>query len=195
VTDEDLEERVIVILDRTHVDACIQCGRCTATCPAALPAPLRAREVVRAVQDGDLGVVTDRDDIWHCTTCFSCQERCPKGVLITQAVLWLRAEAVRRGLYPSSHVTALREIASTGNTFPLDDQVRATRGRLSLPLDPPDCAHDPGELKTFHRLIRVMGFEEMAPPRRGYATADAAEDTTGGAGADGGDDADGGDGG
>ncbi len=170
--DDDLGERVRIILDRTHVDACIQCGRCTATCPAALPAPLRAREVVRAVQDGDLGVVTDRDDLWHCTTCFSCQERCPKGVLITQGILWLRAEAVRRGLYPSSHITALREIAGTGNTFPLDDQVRATRGRLSLPLDPPDCAHDEEELATFHRLLEVLVFADLAPPRRSYGEAD-----------------------
>ena len=79
-TEKGLEQRVAIILDHADVAACIQCGRCTATCPAALPAPLRAREVVRAVQDGDLSVVTERDDIWHCTTCFSCQERCPKGV-------------------------------------------------------------------------------------------------------------------
>lgn len=169
--DDDLGARVRVILDRTDVAACIQCGRCTATCPAALPAPLRAREVVRAVQDGDLSVVTDRDDIWHCTTCFSCQERCPKGVAITQAILWLRAEAVRRGLYPAPHTAALEEIGRSGNTFPLDDEVRAVRGRLSLPLDPPDCAHDEEELATFQRLLRVLGFADLAPPRRPYGTA------------------------
>jgi heterodisulfide reductase subunit C len=124
--------------------------------------------VVRAVQDGDLGVVTDRDDIWHCTTCFSCQERCPKGVAITQAILWLRAEAVRRGRYPAPHSTALAEIAASGNTFPLDDQVRATRGRLSLPLDPPDCAHDEEELAAFQRLLEIIGFHDLAPDRRPY---------------------------
>lgn len=170
--DADLEGRVRVILDRAGLAACIQCGRCTATCPAALPAPLRAREVVRAVQDGDLSFVTDREDIWHCTTCFSCQERCPKGVQVTQAILWLRAEAVRRGRYPASHATALAEISSSGNTFPLDDQVRATRGRLSLPLDPPDCAHDMRELVTFKRLLDILGFQDMAPPRRPYEDED-----------------------
>jgi heterodisulfide reductase subunit C len=169
VTDEgDLGARVRVILDRTGVAGCIQCGRCTASCPAALPASLRAREVIRAISDGDLSVVTDRDDIWHCTTCFSCQERCPKGVAITQAILWLRAEAVRMGLYPASHTEALEEIARSGNTFPLDAEVRAVRGRLSLPLDPPDCAHDQEELATFHRLLEVLGFASMAPERRPY---------------------------
>lgn len=170
--DTDLRDSVRTILDRTDVAACVQCGRCTASCPAALPAPLRAREVVRAVQDGDLSVVTDREDIWHCTTCFSCQDRCPKGVLITQAILWLRAEAVHRGLYPAAHTAALEEISASGNTFPLDDEVRAVRGRLSLPLDPPDCAHDEEELAKFKRLLEVLGFAAMAPERRPYPEQD-----------------------
>jgi heterodisulfide reductase subunit C len=161
---EGLSERLDVILLAADVGACIQCGRCTATCPASLPAPLRAREVVRAVQEGDTDVV-DSEDIWHCTTCFSCQERCPKGVLITQAILWLRAEGVRRGRFPAPHTTALEEIALTGNTFPLDDEVRKVRGQLSLPLDPPDCAHDEDELAAYHRLLEVVGLDRLVPER------------------------------
>jgi heterodisulfide reductase subunit C len=171
-TDDELAGRLQAILHTANVDACIQCGRCTATCPASLPAPLRAREVVRAVQEGDVDIV-DREDIWHCTTCFSCQERCPKGVLITQTVLGLRAEAVRRGRYPAPHTTALAEIARTSNTFPLDDEVRKVRGQLSLPLDPPDCAHDEGELAAYHRLLEVIGFDDLAPARRPWPSEGA----------------------
>jgi len=167
-----LRSRVASILERAKVDACIQCGRCTAACPAALPSSLRAREVVRAVQDGDTEVVTDRDDLWHCTTCFSCQERCPKGVQVTQAILWLRGEAVALGRYPAAHTLALAEISRTGNTFPLEAEVRAVRGQLSLPLDPPDCAHDPEELAAFHRLLEELAFEDLAPERRPYAGED-----------------------
>lgn len=174
---EGLRARIAVILERAKVDACIQCGRCTATCPAALPSSLRAREVVRAVQDGDMTVVTDRDDIWHCTTCFSCQERCPKGVQVTQAILWLRSEAVALGRYPAPHTAALAEISRTGNVFPLEAEIRAVRGQLSLPLDPPDCAHDPEELAAFHRLLEVLAFEDLAPERRPYAGEDTGDDT------------------
>ena len=167
-----LSRRVAIILDRAGVAACIQCGRCTATCPAALPSALRARELVRAVHDGDLGVISERDDIWHCTTCFSCQDRCPKGVLVTQAVLWLRSEAVAVGRYPAPHSTALQEIARSGNTFPLEPEVRSVRGQLSLPLDPPDCAHDEEELAALLRLLEVLAFEDLAPERRPYADED-----------------------
>ena len=89
-------------------------------------------------------------------------------MLVTQAILWLRAEAVRLGRYPAPHSTALAEIARTGNTFPLEDEVRVVRGQLSLPLDPPDCAHDEEALATFHRLLEVLGFDRLAPTRRPY---------------------------
>jgi heterodisulfide reductase subunit C len=166
--DDGLEEAVGAILARADVEACIQCGRCTASCPAALPSSLRARNVIRAVQDGDVTPVIDRDDIWHCTTCFSCQERCPKGVLITQAILWLRAEAARRGRYPAAHPTAMAELARSGNVFPLEPEVRTVRGQLSLPREPADTNHAPDELAAFHRLLENIGFESLVPPRRPY---------------------------
>ena len=168
VGDEALDEAVERILEGANVDACIQCGRCTASCPAALPSPLRARNVIRAVQDGDTSDLIAREDIWHCTTCFSCQERCPKGVLITQAVLWLRAEAVRRGRYPAAHPTALAELARSANVFPLEPEVQVVRGQLSLPREPADTAHDPGELEAFLRLLELVAFDELAPPRRPF---------------------------
>lgn len=175
-----LGHRVTVIMEKADMNACIQCGRCTATCPAALPSDLRAREVVRAVQDGDLSIITDTDDLWHCTTCFSCQERCPKGVQVTQAILWLRSEAVALGRYPAAHPTALAEIARTGNIFPLEAEVRAVRGQLSLPLDPPDCAHDEEELEAFLRLLDVLAFEELAPARSPYTDEIVEEEGDGG---------------
>jgi heterodisulfide reductase subunit C len=178
----ELSDRVHAILEEAQVEACIQCGRCTATCPAGLPSSLRAREVVRAVEEGDLSVIEERDDIWHCTTCFSCQERCPKGVMITQAILWLRGEAVRLGRYPGPHSTALAEIARTGNTFPLEAEVRAVRGQLSLPLDPPDCAHDEEALGAYHRLLENLGFDELTPPRRPYEGEVDADGEGGGSG-------------
>jgi len=165
------------ILARANVSACIQCGRCTASCPAALPSALRARAVVGAVQDGDLAALLDRDDIWHCTTCFSCQDRCPKGVLVTQAILWLRAEAARRGRYPAAHATALAELSRGGNVFPLAPEVVAVRSQLSLPREPPDVAHDAGALSAFLRLAEALGIPRLQPPRRPYPGETGGADT------------------
>jgi heterodisulfide reductase subunit C len=165
------------ILSRANVDACIHCGRCTASCPAALPSGLRARAVVRAVQDGDMAALLDRDDIWHCTTCFCCQDRCPKGVLVTQAILWLRAEVARRGRYPAAHATALAELLRGGNVFPLAPEVVAVRSQLSLPKEPPDVGNDAGELAAFQRLAEALGIPRLQPPRRPYPGETGGADT------------------
>jgi heterodisulfide reductase subunit C len=145
--------------------ACIECGRCTASCPAAIPSHLRARNVIRAVIDGDRSIAEDLDDIWHCTTCYDCQDRCPKGVKVTQIILDLRAIGSSLVRWPPPHDLAFKEIAATGNTFPLDDEVRKVRGRLGLPLDPADCAHDEAELIAFQKLLVILDFKSLAPKR------------------------------
>jgi heterodisulfide reductase subunit C len=156
------------LLRTSGAAACIECGRCTASCPAALPSHLRARNVIRAIQDGDRSIAEDMDDIWHCTTCFDCQDRCPKGVQITQIILYLRAFGSGLARWPEPHDLAFKEIASTGNTFPLDDEVRKVRGRLGLPLDPADCAHDEEELAAFQRLLEILDFNKIATRRLRY---------------------------
>ncbi|UCC92802.1 MAG: 4Fe-4S dicluster domain-containing protein [Thermoplasmata archaeon] len=150
------------------LSSCIECGRCTASCPAALPSHLRARNVIREVIDLDRTLTEERDDIWHCTTCFDCQDRCPKGVRITEAIMALRSLASSLTNSPDEHRLALQEIARTSNTFPLDDEVRKVRGRLSLPLDPPDCAHDEEELAAFQRLLEILDFRLLAPKELKY---------------------------
>ena len=56
------------------------------------------------------------------------------------------------------------------------------RGQLSLPLDPPDCAHDPEELAAFQRLLEVLTFDDLAPERRPYVGEDDDEGSQGGEG-------------
>jgi heterodisulfide reductase subunit C len=156
------------ILEDNNLLACIECGRCTAICPAALPTPLRARNVIRAVLKGDMSVIEDNDDLWHCTTCFDCQERCPKGVRVTEAILNLRSWASGIGLWPEPHRLAVESIGDTGNTFPLEDDIRKLRGQLSLPLDPPDCAHDDEELSAYQRLLEITNFKGLTPRLKNY---------------------------
>jgi heterodisulfide reductase subunit C len=161
--EEQWPDRYDLVRRGYGLSSCIECGRCTASCPSALPSNLRARNVIRGVIDLDRTLTEGRDDIWHCTTCFDCQDRCPKGVRITEAILALRAMAASITLSPEPHRLALDEIARTSNTFPLDEEVRKVRGRLSLPLDPPDCAHDEEELAAFHRLLEILDFDGIAP--------------------------------
>ncbi len=65
---------------RTRLSACLQCQKCTAGCPVAARADLRAHELVRLTQLGQREEVLGSRMIWECTACQTCRTRCPQSV-------------------------------------------------------------------------------------------------------------------
>lgn len=62
--------------------ACINCGVCTAICPAAEFYEYDPRQIVDTVQKGnetDIKELLKSDTIWFCGECLSCKTRCPRG--------------------------------------------------------------------------------------------------------------------
>lgn len=138
---------------------CMQCGKCTASCPAGLESNLRTRVVIYLAKSGS--DVLDDKDLWSCTTCYTCQERCPKNVKVTDAIIHLRNLAVRRGNFPRIHITAINAIRETSNGFPLTPEVSKIRSLLGLPIEPRDVAHDDEKLKKFQKLLSSLALTEI----------------------------------
>jgi len=70
--------------------ACLNCGTCTAICPAAEFYNYQPRKMVDILQTHDDEKIKDllkSDTIWYCGECMSCVTRCPRnnapGLLIT----------------------------------------------------------------------------------------------------------------
>ena len=64
------------------LNACINCGTCTAICPAAHFYSYDPRIIVETVQRGieaDILALLESDTIWHCGECLSCKTRCPRN--------------------------------------------------------------------------------------------------------------------
>lgn len=62
--------------------SCINCGTCTAVCPAASFYDYDPRIIVETVQRGneeELEQLLSSDTIWYCGECLSCKTRCPRG--------------------------------------------------------------------------------------------------------------------
>lgn len=62
------------------VSACIQCGRCTATCPLMRFMDMPPRIVLFFLQIGKWDDVIASRGYWLCASCLSCGERCPKAI-------------------------------------------------------------------------------------------------------------------
>jgi heterodisulfide reductase subunit C1 len=85
--------------------ACINCGTCTAICPAAQFYDYDPMLIVNIVQRGDEGEIEKllkSDTIWFCGQCLSCKTRCPRGNTPGYIIQALRQLAQQSGLFTCS---------------------------------------------------------------------------------------------
>jgi len=147
------------IIKEFDLKSCMQCGKCTASCPAGFESNLRTRLIIYLAKSGT--DVLDMKELWCCTTCYSCQERCPKNVKVTDAIIRLRNLAVKNKNFPKIHVTAINAIKDTSDGFPLTPEVSKIRSLLGLPIEPHDVAHDAEELKKFKTLLDSLSLLDL----------------------------------
>jgi heterodisulfide reductase subunit C len=87
------------------LNACINCGVCTAICPAAQFNEYDPRLIVSIVQDGGqegIEKLLKSDTIWFCGECLSCKTRCPRGNTPGYIIQALRALSIDTGLFIES---------------------------------------------------------------------------------------------
>ncbi|MCK3685715.1 4Fe-4S dicluster domain-containing protein [Maribellus sp. YY47] len=64
------------------LQACMNCGICTAICPAAEFYEYDPRSIAITVQSGNeekIAALLQSDTIWYCGQCMSCKTRCPRN--------------------------------------------------------------------------------------------------------------------
>lgn len=85
--------------------ACINCGTCTAICPAAEFYNYDPRIIAETVQTRDNDKIYELlsgDAIWYCGECMSCKTRCPRGNTPGLIIMALRNLSVRIGAFVNS---------------------------------------------------------------------------------------------
>jgi heterodisulfide reductase subunit D len=100
------------IIQRTHAYLCVDCGKCTGSCPLARVDPeYSPRRIVERMIYGDAETVVADPQLWSCMTCGLCSTRCPSNVDFSRFITEMRAEAFQtgeRGVY--AHDGILQEI-------------------------------------------------------------------------------------
>ncbi len=80
-----------------NIRACIQCGVCSGTCPAAAEMEYAPRQVIALIRAGRRGEVLSSSSTWHCLSCYMCTVRCPRGIKPTELVHALESLASQHG--------------------------------------------------------------------------------------------------
>ncbi|MBP5611512.1 MAG: 4Fe-4S dicluster domain-containing protein, partial [Bacteroidales bacterium] len=87
------------------LNACINCGTCTALCPAAEFYDYDPRQIVDLVQKHDeqaLEELLKSNRIWYCGECMSCVTRCPRNNAPGMLIQALRTLSQRTGMFTAS---------------------------------------------------------------------------------------------
>jgi Fe-S oxidoreductase/nitrate reductase gamma subunit len=114
---------------RLDFDACLECGRCQAVCPAYLAgsalSPKRVIVKLKRHLHGELpgpihGSLIEPNELWACTTCMACVEECPAFIDIVDTIIDLRRYlALSEGALPSTAPQSLQNIQRAGNPWGL----------------------------------------------------------------------------
>ncbi len=159
-------------IEKYDLLGCIQCGRCTGGCPVALRTPLRVRcFMYDSLNEERLEELSEKPEIWDCTTCFTCAARCPKGLEPLEVLIGLRSLQIEEGKVQPTVRDALESIFKDGNPW---GSPRAKRMDWAADLDvkilEPEAeektdvmlyicctdAYDPRVMKVAQALVKVL---------------------------------------
>ncbi|MBX6378314.1 MAG: 4Fe-4S dicluster domain-containing protein, partial [Clostridia bacterium] len=124
------------------LDACTECGRCQAVCPAyAVGKPLNPKAIVLDLRDylhaqgplllagdGDgsssddgspiIGPVISEEALWACVTCRACMEACPVFIEHVPKIVDMRRYLVmEQAEFPETMQEAIRSLEARGHPF------------------------------------------------------------------------------
>jgi Fe-S oxidoreductase len=108
------------------LDVCYQCGICDSVCPWNRVRKFSMRKIVRQATFGLTEI--ENEDIWRCTTCGTCPQRCPRGVDQIKLGVALRRIATEYGAFPDAVtpiVTVADSLRAEGNPFNMERARRA----------------------------------------------------------------------
>lgn len=85
---------------RNMVSSCIQCGTCTGSCPNAFAMDLTPRQLWYNVLAGEKETIFHSKTFSLCSVCYYCTLRCPRGLVLTEAMSALKQVAAQENLEP-----------------------------------------------------------------------------------------------
>jgi Fe-S oxidoreductase len=100
---------------------CYQCGMCDTVCPWNRVRSFSMRKLIRQATFGMTEI--ENEEVWRCTTCGKCPQRCPRGVGIIEVGVASRRLATEFGVFPNS-VKTIRGISAslTSEGNPLNEE-------------------------------------------------------------------------
>ncbi len=109
--DENLKPYDDMLFKKSGFKKCIQCGRCTASCPAAyLHQDFNPRKLMRKFIFLDIYSNEINQIIWKCGQCYSCRARCPRNCKAGLGIQSLQIRSIKIGEAPKKRLEISKQI-------------------------------------------------------------------------------------
>lgn len=140
---------------------CFQCGKCTATCPIRrFNEDYKPRLIIRATLLGLKDVVLSSDVIWLCAACYSCTERCPQGVRLTDVMRAIRNLAIKEGYIHPFFKLQAGAIVNFGRIYEEEEFINELRGDMGLPPLSPVNREEVSKILRHAKVWELLKAEE-----------------------------------
>lgn len=133
--DPKFKNEVAQKLGGENVMRCFSCGTCTAGCPVrAIDGKYNPRKIIHMVILGMREEVLKSDFIWLCSTCYTCYDRCPQGVHLTDIMTAVKNIAVKEGYIHPAFREQARLVGTFGRLYEIEDFDNKKRTKMCLPI-------------------------------------------------------------
>ena len=136
--------------------ACIQCGRCTSSCPVA-----RIVEEHNPRKLMEMIILGLRSDLfagqlpWYCLSCFTCLDQCPQGGDVGEVMFAIRNLAVKEGNIPDGILVQAKSLFENGRVVAAGKMALVQRERHGLDKEPSV------DVRAVQKILRKTRFNKL----------------------------------
>ena len=139
--DYGFRRRLAEVIDGNRISNCYQCGACVGDCPAARYDPEfnPRRIMLKALYGLAEEIIGPDSEIWNCTNCCTCVDRCPQEVKPVEVIIALKNLMEKEGCAPQGASAVAASIRETGRSTIVTSATTRMRESFGLPPlnDPP----------------------------------------------------------
>ncbi len=130
----DFREKLNNVAEGFRHNYCYQCGACVADCPAGnYSKGFNPRLIMlKAILGFEKELISSESEIWNCTNCYTCSERCPQDVRPIDVIIALKNICVNEGKAPPFVGKVYGSVLAAGMTTMISSLVERRREEFGL---------------------------------------------------------------
>lgn len=136
--------------------ACIQCGRCTSSCPVArVTEEHNPRKLMEMIILGLRSDVLSERLPWYCLSCFTCLDRCPQGGDVGEVMFAIRNLTVREGKIPEGVLIQAKSLFENGRVVTASRMALIQREKYGLNEEPSV------DVEAVRQILKKTRFDKL----------------------------------